>query len=89
MFLSSSESLVFLTSHSGTEDDLPISIGPTPRRIYSLIQVSVLAGTLKVENVMSVPYQSVCHRIAIFSTKAHCDYRRSALLKPRCSHNYN
>lgn len=58
LVVESSESLVFLTSHSGTEDDLPISIGPTPRRIYSLIQVSVLAGTLKVENVMSVPYQS-------------------------------
>ncbi|THH17812.1 hypothetical protein EW146_g3080 [Bondarzewia mesenterica] len=54
----SSGKLVFLTSHSGTEDDTSMDTAATPRRIYSLIHVSLLAGISKVEKVISVPYQS-------------------------------
>jgi nuclear pore complex protein Nup133 len=47
--------MVILVSYAGKED----SMGADPRRVYALVWVSYSSGAFAVENVSSVPYQSV------------------------------
>jgi nuclear pore complex protein Nup133 len=55
----SSGQLVILASYAGIEEAIAVDMVGI-RRIYTLIRLSYAADTIKVESVVSVPYQSVC-----------------------------
>ena len=49
-----------------------MDIGSSPRRIYALTRLSYFAEIFKVDQVTSVPYQSVCRLIFLISLS--CKY---------------
>lgn len=55
----SSHRLILLVSYAGQEAEEEMALDVQPRRIYAIVQLSVLAGSFKVDSVKSVPYQSV------------------------------
>jgi hypothetical protein len=51
--------LSVLVSHVPLEEDQDMYTGSAPRRIYLIVQISVLADVLRVDQLITVPYQSV------------------------------
>ncbi|KAI0065375.1 hypothetical protein BV25DRAFT_1880143 [Artomyces pyxidatus] len=58
MAVETSGKVVVLTSYAGTAESEDMGMGSTPRRIYVIVQLSLLTDTFKVEKLINVPYQS-------------------------------
>jgi len=57
----SSGKLLVLTSHGDTGEYVDMNYSSTPRRIYNVAQISMSSGSLRVDQLIGVPYQSVSH----------------------------
>ena len=63
----SSGKLLVLTSHGDTGEHVDMSYSSTPRRIYNVAQISMSSGSLRVDKLIGVPYQSVSHKSCFHS----------------------